>query len=171
MQSQVRAVQATGIIGSFVKDGPRRANPKRLNSTDPAKNVIGRVFQQVAAIDALISADLGAAGICAGVLITPKDYVLQGTAAGGTLAPSLTLPNGVEVEVALEGTLYVTVANAGAGNQIGNILFYDVSTGEISSDAPGTETPAGKALLPGGVVANRATTGGSLTEIYINIPG
>ena len=171
MQSQVRAVQTTGIIGSFVKDGPRRANPKRLNSTDPAKNVIGRVFQQVSSDDALISADLGTAGICAGVLITPKDYVLQGTASGGTLAASLTLPNFTEVEVALEGTLYVPVANTGAGNLIGNILFYDVSTGEISSDAPGTEAPEGKALIPGGVVANRATTGGSLTEIYINIPG
>lgn len=171
MQTQVRAVQATGIIGSFVKDGPRRANPKRLESTDPATNVIGRVFQQVPNEDALIAADLGAAGVCAGILITPKDYVLQGTAAGGTLAASLTLPNFTEVEVALEGTLYVPVANAGAGNLIGNILFYDFSTGEISSDVAGAAVPAGSAIVPGGVVTNHNTADGTLTEIYINIPG
>ena len=171
MQNLVRANQATGIVGSFVKGGPRRANPKRLESTDPANNVIGRVFQQVAEKDSFIAADLGTVGVCAGILITPKDYTLLGTQAGGTLAASLTLPNFTDVEVALEGTIYAFVGNADAGNLIGNILFYNTATGEISSDAPDATAPDGFAVIPGGVVANNNTAGGTLTEIYINIPG
>ena len=71
----------------------------------------------------------------------------------------------------MEGTIFANVANAGAGNLIGNILFYDFSTGEISSNAPGSTPPAGTAIIPNGVVTEANTAGGTLTEIYINIPG
>jgi hypothetical protein len=171
MQSTVQKDLAAGIVGEYVKTGPRRANIRRLESTAPALNVIGRIFQQVPQQDDLVAADLGVEGICAGMLAFPKRYALQGTAAGGTLAPNLTLPNATNVEMIMEGTVYAVVANAGAGNLVGNILFYNFSTGEISSDAPGTVAPAGTAIIPNGVVANKNTAGGTLTEIYFNIPG
>ena len=171
MQNNVRNRLATGNVGEYVKTGPRRANIKRLASSDPTLNVIGRVFQQVAQQDDLVAVDIGSEGICAGVLGFPKRYALNGTAAGGTLAATTTLPNNTNVEMIMEGTIFANVANAGAGNLIGNILFYDFSTGEISSDAPGSTPPAGTAIIPNGVVTGANTAGGTLTEIYINIPG
>lgn len=169
-QSNIRARQTTGIQGEFVKDGPIRSNDRMLKSTDPANNVIGRVVQQIAAEDHNVSADIGTVGICAGIIGIPKSYSSAGTT-GDTLAATMTLPNNTEIECLLEGTIFAPVENDGAGNAIGNILFYDVSTGVITSAPPETEAPDGSALIPNGRVANHSTAGGSLTEIYINIQG
>ena len=101
-QSTVRIDQTTGIVGDIIIDGPMIGVPAILNSTSAANNVIGRAFRHIDSSDLEVSAD-AATGVFAGILANSKVYATSGTAAGGTLAPTLVLPNNSEVEL---GTCY-----------------------------------------------------------------
>lgn len=110
-QSKVNRNYTTGYPGEIVRDGPVRAKPGRIASlsvgTDPgaSTNRVSRAFGW--------SADTPTTGITLaamspqvvvggtpfyGIMGHPKHYVLQGTTAGGTLAPTLDLPLGYEAE-------------------------------------------------------------------------
>jgi hypothetical protein len=102
-------------------------------------NVIGRAFRHIANNDLEISADAAAGAKFAGILANSKDYATSGTAAGGTLAPTITLPNNAEVEVVsmTSGILVQLSTDA----SIGDNVFFATTTGILAAD-------------PGAVLAN-----------------
>lgn len=150
-QSSVQTYQADAVVGEIRFGAPHSADPKIISSTDAANNVIGRAVQVVADDDLGVTADLGSAGVFAGILIHPKSYALIGTASG-TLEPTLTLPNETNVEVLTMGTITVELTT---GGDIGDEVFYNVNTGELLAQAPGGSAPANHARVPGGFVTRQ----------------
>lgn len=137
----------SGLIGEIAFDGPTRALSAVLDSgAGAANNVIGRVFTWADRAANTVKAG-GAAADFAGIAVMPKTHSLTGTAAGGTLAESLTLADGVPVELLFMGEVFVSVASDGA--VIGSALKYDTTTGVIDHGAPG----AGEAAIPNAVVS------------------
>lgn len=147
-QTNVRLVQTTGIVGDIIFDSPRRAHPGRLQSTDPALNVVGRGFSHVAGSDDEVTADTP--GAFAGILINSKNYASRGTTAGGTLAPTLTLANNEEGEFLTMGIVIVALTTDG---DIGENVFYSDTTGEIAADP--TTTLAGHTIIPNAKVVRQ----------------
>lgn len=164
-----------GVIGELYLEGPLRGQPGVLNSGTPANNVVGRAFTIVD--DATGSFDtpadpqpleVGAGGstVFAGILANPKVYSSLGTAVGGTLASTLTLPNGQIVELVQETAgLWVTLPEAFA---IGDLVWYNTTTGILARTAPGTATLAGHLRVPNGVVVRFESAAAGLAVIAFN---
>ena len=154
-QSTVRINQTSGIVGDIVLDGPLIGGPGILNSTSAANNVIGRAFRHLANQDLEVTAD--GAGAFAGILVNSKHYATSGTTAGGTLAPTLILPNNMEVELvtATAGVLVDLSTDA----SIGENVFYADATGILAA-AAGT-TLSNHTLIDGArVVRNNISAAG-----------
>lgn len=141
--SSVRNALAAGIVGEIVFDGPHRAEPRILNSSDAALNVIGRAFTQVAASDTDVEA--GGSGVFAGILANPLEYASYGTAAGGPLAPTITLPNQTGASLVKMGTMIVSLTT---GANIGDEVCFVNATGELLAVAPGAAAGAGNTKIP-----------------------
>lgn len=145
-QTAVASDLKSGVIGEIAFDGPTRAVPAVLKSgAGAANNIIGRVFTYVDAANELVQA--GGSGAFAGIFILPKTHVLRGTAAGGTLADSLLVPDGEPGEFLQMGHVYVSLATTGA--VIGSPLKYNTTTGAIDFGTPG----AGEAAIPNAIVS------------------
>lgn len=166
-QSIVRSDIAAGVVGELAFEGPLNAQPAILNSADAANNVIGRAFTHLAAEGEVTA---GGAGVFAGILAAPKSYASGGTAAGGTLAASMTLRNG-EIGEFVQGTPGIYVALPAAAANIGDQVIYATATGILATQAPGTAPGAGNALIPGATVV-RYEKGGTagLAVIALNGP-
>ena len=172
-QKEVYAQQAFGIVGESAYDGPRRAQPAILNTTNPANNVIGRACTVVSGATGSpdtsadpkpLIAQAGGAGTFAGILAVPKNYVSYGTATGGSLAPTMTVPNGIAVELALMDEIVVA---APAGTNPGDIAFFDDVTGELSFAPAGTAAPGGKTLVPNASITRFSNAGVSLAVLKL----
>lgn len=133
----VTADLAFGVPGELAFDGPYRSQPARINHGTAADIVVGRWFTLAA--DG--TARPGGTGAIGGVFINPKSMSSLGTAAGGALAPTLTVPTGVVGEFGYMGAFVVPVSTAVA---IGQAAFYDTTTGAIGAGAPS----AGQAAIP-----------------------
>lgn len=154
-QSTIRVDQTTGIVGDIVLEGPVMGQPAILNSTSAANNVIGRAFRNIANNDLTVTAD--AAGEFAGILINSKNYATSGTATGGTLAPTLALPNNTEVElVFFAAGILVSLSTDAA---IGENVFYADATGILAS-APGTTLADHTQITGSRVVRNNISAAG-----------
>ncbi len=168
-QTTVRIDQADATLGEVRFGSPMSADPKIIVSTSAANNVIGRAVQVVATSDLNVTADAGADGVFAGIIIHPKSYSLQGTTAG-TLESSVTLRNNENIEVLSMGTIVVEISTAG---NIGDEVFYDFRDGTLMAQAPGNSTPANHARVPGGVITRQnipAPSGGATTVLaYIKV--
>lgn len=164
-----------GVVGELYLEGPLRAQPAVLNSGTPANNVIGRAFTIID--DATASFDtaadpqpleVGAGGttVFAGILANPKTQVSLGTAADGTLASTLTLPNGRIVELVQETAgLIVTLPAAFA---IGDWIWFNQATGVLVSTAPNASAPASSTRVPNGVVVRFESAAAGLAVIAFN---
>ena len=143
LQSQIFIFTGSGVPGEIYLDTPRIAQSYVLNSASAAFNIIGATFFTVNA-QGLAQAGLGTGSPAnygfAGILFNPKVYSSFGTQANGPLYPTLTLANGVQAEIISQGTLWVTLSNSTAN--IGDLVFFNNTTGVLSSIAP-TATPAG----------------------------
>ena len=168
-QTNVRIGQGGATLGEVRFGSPMSADPKIILSTAAANNVIGRAVQVIAASDLGVTADLGSAGIFAGILIHPKSYSLQGTSEG-TLESSVTLRNNENIEVLTMGTMTVAITSAG---NIGDEIYFNFNTGVLLAQAPGGSAPADHARVPGGFVVrqNIPAPSGSATEVlaYIKV--
>lgn len=137
----------SGVIGEIAFEGPLRVLSAMLDSgAGAANNVVGRVFTYIDKAAETVQAG-GPVADFAGIMINPKAHPLRGTAAGGTLADSLTLPDGEWAEFLNMGFVFVSLATTGA--VIGAALKYNTTTGIIDHGAPG----AGEAAIPNAVVA------------------
>lgn len=161
-----------GVVGELFLDGPLRAQPARLDSTDPTMNVIGRAFtikdDATASFDTdadpqPLDVQAGGTGRFAGILFNPKVYPLYGTA-GDSLAASMTLPNNTIVELCQETAgLIVTL---GAAFAIGNWVYFTNATGVLTSAAPGlANAPANSTRVPGGRVERYESAASGLAVI------
>lgn len=146
-QSTVKTQQGFGVVGEVFDDGPRRAQPFILRSDDAALNVFGRAFTVLA--EGVAEAGKDGAQVFAGILINPKVHPLQGTVAGGSLAPSLTLPNETVAELLSEGSIVVAL---GATAAIGDLVYFTDATGVLTTTAPGAAAPASSTLIEGAYV-------------------
>lgn len=174
-QSSVNFQQGFGVVGELAYTGPTRSQPGILKSADPTLNVIGRAAMvkagatgsfNVAADPKTLNVTIGEAGtgIFAGILFNPKAYVGLGTTAGGTLAPSITLPNETEVELLQEG--YV-VAALGAASNPGDYVYFTVATGVLVTAAPGAAQPA-LSFGPIGTVERFVDAAASLAVVHVD---
>lgn len=160
-QSTVRLVQAFGIIGEVIFDGPQRAAPNILDSADAANNVIGRAFTALAGIDGRVEA--GGAGVFAGILINPLAYATAGVA-GDALAPTLLLPNETEADFLTMGIIVVLLTTAA---NIGDDVHFVIATGELLAVAPGTAPAVGNAAVPNAKVSRRNIPAAGLAVITL----
>lgn len=145
-QTAVDLNQGFGVIGEIFDSGPHRAQPFIIDSTDPANNVFGRAFTVLSEGKAAAGAE---GGSFAGILINPKAHASYGTAAGGPLAPTLTLADNVVGELLSEGSIIVTLPAAAA---IGDLVYFTDATGVLTTIAPGGVAPANSTLIEGAYV-------------------
>ena len=160
-QATVNANQTFGVVGDIVVGDAERGQPAILNSTNAANNVIGRAFRHVAGSDTDVTAD--GAGVFAGILANSKTYATSGTAAAGTLAPTLVLPNETNAELVTR-TAGILVELSTAGN-IGNNVFYADATGILAA-ASGT-TLMNHTIIPGAKIVrqNIPAAGRAIVEL------
>ncbi len=131
VQSTVVINQGLGVPGEIYADSPIRSQAYILKSADAANNVFGRAFTKVAGQEG--QAEAGGTGVFAGFLATPKEHASYGTAAGGSLAPTLTLANEVTAAIVSMGTMVVTLPAPAA---LGDYVYFDLFTGELTTQAP-----------------------------------
>lgn len=159
-QSTVPAGIPAFIPGELAFEGPLRAQPARLNSTDAANNVFGRGFcvaGNAAAQDATnIVAAADGTTVFAGILCNPKAHVSYGTQAGGILAATFALPNGEIVELVTMGEVAALVSTT---CNIGDNVYRNNTTGILATTAPATTTLASHTLIPGARIERFPFTG------------
>lgn len=164
-----------GVPGELYLEGPLRAQPGVLNSTDAANNVIGRAFtvrdDATASFDTTadpqpMEMQAGGAGVFAGILANPKVYASYGTAAGGSLASTLTLPNGKIAEF-VEETAGIII-QLGAACAVGDFVYFLTATGVLVTAAPGAAAPANSTRVPGGHVVRFESAAAGLAVISLN---
>ena len=100
--------------------------------------------------------------VFAGLMANPKAAQSQGTTSGGTLAPTLVIPDNSQADFVTMGDVVVQVSTA---CNIGDNFAYNVSTGALSTYAPGASVPSGCAQVPNASVYRYPITnaGGGIT--------
>lgn len=144
-QNSVRTELGYGVPGELAFEGPLRARPAVLNSTDPANNVVGRWFT--------LNADgktygAGGTGPMGGLLSNPKVYASSGNSTDGPLGASMTLRNNEIGELIEMGFPVISVAGE---VHVGWIAHYNTTTGVIIAVAAGTSPAEGNAAVPNAV--------------------
>lgn len=164
-QSVVRQQTSFGQAGELIYEAPLRANPVLLASTNPAHNVIGSAAVFYSADGKKVAADkVAGPGAFAGILSSPKQFANQGTVAGGTLAPNMTLPNNTPAEALEEGMMNVILTTTAA---IGDVIYAKDADGTLVSAAPTAAAPANTRGPLGSVKRFNVTTPG-LAVVHVN---
>lgn len=160
--STIRTDQASGFPGDLALSGVSVAQAGVLNSGDAANNVVGRAFTHTGA-EGVFAA--GGTGAFAGILANRAEYASYGTIAGGTLAPSITLPNGAIGDFITEHPgVFVELTTASAP---GYYVTYNTTNGSLGAVATGADIPAGSVILPGAFVVRHISTGAGLAVISL----
>lgn len=143
-QSTIRQFMTDAFPGDIVLNGAVRSQTGVLKTTTAANNVIGSAFTAVAGQDGQFVA--GGTGVFAGILTGSKEYALQGTAAGGALAPTLVMPNNVPVEITYFTTGVCVYLNSSAN--IGDQVEFAQADGTLKAIAPGASADSGYTIIP-----------------------
>lgn len=159
-QSTVRFDQAGGVPGDFMNDGPTRAEP----GVALTAVTVGCAVSESPTQPGRWQLGLIAGALRFGVVTNAKQYAARGTQAGGTLAPTLSLPEASEIEVCTMG--HIWAASTTASSVPGWVVQFDNTTGVISAKAAGP-ADAGNTLLPNTKVA--PLPGASTTPNLIGI--
>jgi hypothetical protein len=162
LQTTVNAYMSAGVVGELFKGSTWRCQPGIIDS-DPATNLnlVGAAYTYVVGSDGHVK--LGGAalegGLFAGILCNPKEYALLGTAAGGTLAPTLGLPRYATGSFCRSTTgLFVPFEQAG---NVGDFVDYDTTTGKLYPRASLGTTGAGTVASTSNVLTVAALPAGS----------
>jgi hypothetical protein len=159
-QSVIGTQLALGVIGEFWLDagGSSRVQPGVLKGT-AANIVIGRWFTRDPADGLFLPG--GDAGVPGGILMNPKEYSTAGTAAGGALAPTLTLLAGTVGSFCTDTPgIVVRLGNAAA---VGAGVYYDDVTGELFAGVAG----AGQTQIPNAAVVRFANLAAGLAVVSL----
>lgn len=122
-QNQIRFRQGYGVVGEISHDGPLRAKPGLLNSTDEKNNVWGRVFTLNGDGETVRA---GGKGFFWGILSNPKTDVFTGRI--GDDSAQAYAPNGVTSEFVDMGEINVLVDGP---VEYGSRIGYQVDDGVI----------------------------------------
>lgn len=143
-QSQVNIFNALGIVGNQADNGPVRAQTWNLYSAGQAQS-IGFAFTKTTGgnpdptayppgSSLAGSAQVGGTGQFAGIFVNPLEQTLWGAASvGGALTPSLVVPDYSIGALATFGQFFVKLAST---SLVGNLVYYDNTTGALDSMAP-----------------------------------
>lgn len=158
-QSTIATELGFGVVGEYALDGATRAQPGVLKGT-AANIVVGRWFTRDPADGQFLPG--GAAGVPGGILANPKGYSSAGTAAGGALAPTLTLLAGTVGEfVTSTPGIVVALANAAV---VGQGVYFADATGILSGGTAG----AGQTQIAGAAIVRVANTNPGLAIVSLN---
>jgi hypothetical protein len=164
MQTTVNSTQALGVIGEFFDDSPQRCLPANIVSGDAANNVFGRVFTWTNLGNAngtsTATAAAGGTGTFAGILVSPKEHASNGTAANGSLAATLAIPNYTIAQLANMGSIVVQLDVAATQ---ASALKYINATGAIAVGAPG----AGETAIPNAKVVRFLNSAAGIAVIQL----
>lgn len=192
LQTVVNRQYTEGFIGEIIEEGPTRGKPGRIASastqSDGSTNRFGRVFgylgESGAPDDTTAASSITIGGssypvgraalvntvqvggtVFYGIMGNPKHNALQGTAAGGSLAPSIDLPQGAEAEFFdMVTTMVVQIVNPGTAAQT-------VSYGDYLAYVPMGISSANNPLgLPLGAIVSYAKNGGTLPTGFLQVP-
>lgn len=164
-----------GVVGELYLEGPLRAQPGVLNTTDPTNNLVGRAFSvrddATASFDTTadpqpMEMQAGGTGVFGGILANPKVYASFGTVAGGTLASTLLLPNTTIAEFVQETAGIIVQLPAACA--VGDWLYYTNATGVLTTTAPGASAPANSTRVPGGRVVRFESAAAGLAVVSLN---
>lgn len=149
-QTTIKNVLGFGVVGELSHEGPLRALPGVIDSPDPTNNIVGRAFTRVLATGRFEAGKpTSATQIFMGILCNPKAYVLNGTPAGGSLAPTLQVPDGTVGEFMEMGHIVISVPAACA---IGDEVCFVDATGALFTVAPGVAAGAGNTKIANMVI-------------------
>lgn len=155
-QSSVNIFTTLGIPGEMAFDSPYYSKSYILNSSG-TPNLVGNAFTVSAqgspdpAGNSSFSptAEVGGTGVFAGILWNPKQYASFGNTTNGPLGPTLQLPDYSQGELMTMGELFVYLP---AGSNIGDLVVYDTTYGNLSSIPPTAQFTASIAATSGGDV-------------------
>lgn len=165
-QTTVNIWSALGVPGDVAFDGPMRAAPYNLYS-GACSNVIGYAYTVVNGGNPEPSANsanagtaqVGGAGVFAGILINSKEYAAYATCSSHVpLDPTMILPNYAIGDLMTMGTLCVQLD--GAAN-VGASVYYAPATGALSV------TSSGHTLVPNATVVRYDLSGSGLAIIQL----
>jgi hypothetical protein len=148
-QTAVLANQGFGVIGELSHEGPLRAIPGVIGSIDATQNLVGRAFTRRADGKFEAGAQTLATQVFMGILCDPKVYAGFGTVAGGSLAPTLLLPNNTVAEFMEMGHIIISVP---AACNIGDEVCFAQATGALLTVAPGAAAGAGNTKIASMVI-------------------
>jgi hypothetical protein len=163
LQTTVNAYMSAGVVGELFKGSDWRCQPGIIDS-DPSGgnlNLVGAAYTQVVGSDGHVKLGGSPAegGLFAGILCNPKEYALLGTAAGGTLAPTLALPRYTTGSFCRNTTgLFVPFEQAG---NVDDYVDYDTSTGKLYPRASYGTTGVGTVASTSNVITVASLPGGS----------
>lgn len=160
MQNIVKFDIGNGIAGELALEGFLKAQPGVLSSAAPANNVVGRLFSQDPTTGKWRAGNPGTNGTAFAILANPKVYASNGTVAGGSLAPTMTLPNEANVEL-VTSTAGIWVNSLTAAD-LDETPYFSTVTGEIAAYKSGDTPAANFVALVGGKFVRfpQAATGG-----------
>jgi hypothetical protein len=173
-QSTVNFDQGFGIQGELFDDGPVRAQPAVIFSNNTTPNTFGFAATWTGTTTTVTSSNLTPTSIAqmgnpggtfqfAGFMVNPKAASSNGTNAGGTLFPTLTVPDLTTVELLNMGSIVVSLPAAAA---VGDIVIFDNVTGALATIAPGASVPSGKTFAQA-IVDRFPISGASLAVIRV----
>lgn len=139
-QSTVFFQQGLGVPGDRYADFPSIARSFDIVSALASYNIIGATMFTITSQGLAQAGNTGSSGVFAGLLVNPHVYTTAGVG-GVALAPTLTLPNNSQVELATEGSFVVTLP---AAANIGDLVVFDNVTGAMSTIIPSAALPVGK---------------------------
>jgi hypothetical protein len=162
-QSGVNIALGFGIPGELIVDGPQRVDVLTL---DGDGGTIGLAFTKSNTTNVATQGGeiVDGTSVFAGILVNPKVYASFGAPGGNPLDPTMFLAPDSQGEFLTMGTIVVTMN--GAAN-IGDIVFYQETTGQLYAGTPGSAPGAGFALIPNAVVWNYTISATGLTAIRI----
>lgn len=158
LQSTVYSTLGHGVPGELAFDTPLRATPGTIDPAATAANcVMGRYFTKSRTTglyrpggDTATDTTL----IFGGIAGSPKSAIAYGV---GTdpFAASLALAPGDTTDFFEMATPWIRVTAAAL---IGDIVAYDIVTGQLFTYAPGATIPAGRLAVPNAVVYRVGTS-------------
>ena len=161
-QSTININLGFGIPGELIVDGPQRAD---ILTLDVNGGNVGYAFTKSNTTNVATQGGTIASGVVfAGILVNPKVYASQGPAIGNALDPTMFLQGYSQGEFLTMGTIVVNVT---AAANIGDLVQYNLTTGALSTVAPGASATTGNALIPNAVVWNYPTSAAGLVAIRI----
>lgn len=150
----------TGVAGEFYSTEPQRTRGKILVSATEALNLIAVAVTHVANEEDQVG--VAASAVFAGIIGSPKSLQRVG------LDAQTVIPNGTVIECVLQGYLVVNLPAAAA---IGDFVYFNDTTGLLTTVAPATIPPAGVTRVPGGTVQIKNVAVAGLGIIYLDAAG